>query len=890
MIHDAKQWHKYVTHESKLIVLVDDIFGKSNLETAKVDEWVRCIEMMQSFIRAGNVHVIITIRRSVKSVSDTLGLGVGYSRLFMGDRYLLDLSSKMYDLTQDEKRKLLNAYLSVYPTVSLSAKSQTKLVRSHFIECAFQQLVTLFFTIKAFHFKGFDFFKQGISALRNEIEEIRDKQKLEFIVLVYALTNDGVVDIESVDTEKLEQICTALSVNETISISAFRDITEKLSTKLCAFLCAVQNGLYEFQHESVREQVLKVFCKSYPGAFLNIVDSRTVWVNARSHDSTPTSEEFFIKVPRDHYKKFASILVKHKEYDFGHVIQHKSSNDPVFASYLVDALEEAIPDNECISTVFSKVCVSAVEMKMDRFAVECFRRFCTHCDKKKKLSEKCVMDSVKEILNHREELKLSFDYISTHTVSLRRRMPLFSYACLVADPTSVLELVNRCEKYNLTDVDQKTIIHFCIERVSKTPDWDPDYSIITRCLQLTPDLLNMKEGSGLSPIIFAWKAEAYKIVHVLLSFNPCISDIDDLSDSVHEYLDHQSSTSPFQKYCPGVVKKLLRINPAFVHHKNTNDEIPIETAARKKDENIYELLTIDRMHEYSQNTLKRVFHFCVKNGWSEHVEHILYFHRGLVNEYNDEGQPPLISSCISRHIDVINVLLRYSANPALHDIKKRSFLHYLDLQQSAGVKSIIDIVCLNPKLLLEKDLKNKSPILISFLERRKFVASLFLNSLLENGLKEVWQEYDKFNRTLLHISAMNGWVDMIDHIVAVCPESIRMLDVYKRTPLMCAALKGNGRCKRAVCKLLFHYKTPLHLCVDQDGNHLLYYCVLHQWVDIAEAVLDKDVTWLFLKNNDGESPIEVAKNEDEDLYLALSKYNREDILTGEKSNTVETTE
>jgi hypothetical protein len=101
-LEKRSEWIELINADDKLIVLMDDVIGKTNI-TLDENEYLKLFDTIYSTIQNGTVKVILTMRNTIKmTLSDVMD-----SHRMLKDVNILDISSDHLQMTTNEKEKCL---------------------------------------------------------------------------------------------------------------------------------------------------------------------------------------------------------------------------------------------------------------------------------------------------------------------------------------------------------------------------------------------------------------------------------------------------------------------------------------------------------------------------------------------------------------------------------------------------------------------------------------------------------------------------------------------------------------------------------------------------------------------------------------------------------------
>ncbi|KAK3093164.1 hypothetical protein FSP39_012083 [Pinctada imbricata] len=271
IINEPSQWDEIVDGSRSLVIFIDDIFGKTNLDKKYLSAWEKRFDAMWACSSEGKVLLIIGCRKNIleegKSTFEKYDL--------FKDEHTMDLSSPRYELSSNDKTGILMSYCIAFgvqtPSIPFDRNTLDKVLSHEEIRTiaqqrtlvGFPQLCNLFFTKPSFFEKGIDFFIHASEELVKDISFLRRRKRSEYAVLLYALLKNNCILSDDLDEQLMTDVCKVLNTS-TLDCTDVQDLI--VEQPLIAYLerSPVKKPLYQLKHITIFEAVLKSVSTSYP--------------------------------------------------------------------------------------------------------------------------------------------------------------------------------------------------------------------------------------------------------------------------------------------------------------------------------------------------------------------------------------------------------------------------------------------------------------------------------------------------------------------------------------------------------------------------------------------------------------------------------------------------
>lgn len=364
-------------------------------------------------------------------------------------------------------------------------------------------------------------------------------------------------------------------------------------------------------------------------------------------------------------------------------------------------------------------------------------------------------------------------------------------------------------------------LHFAIE--------NENHNIIEKILLYKPELLNIPNVNGMTPLQFAVMKGYIGIVKTLLYHK---------ADITHRTNDGETALSLAAAYGHvSVIRLLANYTAVNINSQNNKKQTPLmksvmhcHSAAFKT---LLELGAYTEITDYQKNT---VLHIAVKNNQKEAVKALIAKNKKLITMTNKQNELPLTIAITQKHYKLAELLIE-SGSPINHlDIYGFTPLHY-------SVK------------------QNKTLLTLLLLQHQADV-----NIQTKQGF------------TSLHLAAKAGNTQIIIYLLE-CKANTALQTNTGDTPLHLALLHKHD----AVAELLIS-KTNLNT-QNRLKNTPLHLAVFQKKSDLAKKMLYKGC-YVDIKNSKGDTPLHIAaKKGYNELVKALLLYNADGRIKTANGNT-----
>ncbi|XP_063437406.1 uncharacterized protein LOC134718679 [Mytilus trossulus] len=275
-LDNISEWNDIINHDDSLIVVLDDVFGKSNCIFNAEDENI--FDKIYSTIVQGCVKVIFTLRNTIKSNTQVSDI-INRQRVFQKSRFI-NLDSADIEMDEEQRRECLLKYcksnkIRIASTeyllkdkhssdqsvpISLSLMETYEIAKTDVNPLkGYPQSCYLFTSNREFTQQGVGFFKHPTQSLCNEIESLRtagnsnEEEALQYTILVYMALNEDLLDLQDIKLQTFNKIHELIYRKKEFTTQNIRRPLGQLTMR---YLRINPNGTYSFQHRSIFEGVL----------------------------------------------------------------------------------------------------------------------------------------------------------------------------------------------------------------------------------------------------------------------------------------------------------------------------------------------------------------------------------------------------------------------------------------------------------------------------------------------------------------------------------------------------------------------------------------------------------------------------------------------------------
>ncbi|KAK3595785.1 hypothetical protein CHS0354_025422 [Potamilus streckersoni] len=249
VLDNAQDWKTVDTHHVDIVVL-DDVFGKYDLDPGRLQEWMVHLPTIQEHVDAGKLRVIITTRVDILSKAYSR---LGSLKLFSED---LSLTLSSEQLTNSEKMSILKRELHRHKRTMYEDEKE-KCIAYFSGLIGFPQCCSLFAADSKSFNKGPEFFRFPEKIFVANITELGATR---FLSLAFLFCNGGILEehlspetMPNSSKHLLMELASYLSISEKeASITLLRDVYDNF---LEMYVMKSMLSYIQFTHATVSEAV-----------------------------------------------------------------------------------------------------------------------------------------------------------------------------------------------------------------------------------------------------------------------------------------------------------------------------------------------------------------------------------------------------------------------------------------------------------------------------------------------------------------------------------------------------------------------------------------------------------------------------------------------------------
>ncbi|XP_071114654.1 uncharacterized protein [Haliotis cracherodii] len=253
--------HKSSTSDAKkFVVLVDDIFGRTNLIQSSLDEWRKKFDVVWPLVESGQIWLVITSRPEIITQGEPEIFG--YEVINRSKEIILD--EGVYCLREEEKLQFLDKLCGKYVR-----KEDMKEIANMDTALGFPQCCTFFATNKGARFKGVEFFKKPFEFIKYLIDCVKNDQPEVYFVLLLVFMNEGRLSMEEfmslehedkfeMQYKTLKKFC---RLKEACPSAADLKCTAE---SVCGVYLCHSDDCFQFSHRSIYDVMFVALCEACP--------------------------------------------------------------------------------------------------------------------------------------------------------------------------------------------------------------------------------------------------------------------------------------------------------------------------------------------------------------------------------------------------------------------------------------------------------------------------------------------------------------------------------------------------------------------------------------------------------------------------------------------------
>ncbi|XP_071115556.1 uncharacterized protein [Haliotis cracherodii] len=350
-----QQWKDIPVGKSKerYVVLIDDIFGSSNLFQSQVDDWSKVLKIMNAVVESGNIFLVLTSRPEISAQCEKK---MKTHELFKRIK-CVTLDDGEFSLRVFEKQKLLEKYFG--RKIRLSKKEMTEIAEMK-TSLGFPQCCTFFASNKLPASKAVSFFRNPQTCLKESLDCLKECEPLSYFVLLLVMSQKGFLEHKLLKSRKDRNFSDLVAELSTFcdipAPPGYGQIASKAVTLSGVYLLNTKNG-YEFQHQSIYDAVFLDLADEDPEMCIKICPAQMLVELVRTQSAETEEDGVVTRLSEEHYEiladRITNILLSE---DGSEILNHPSLHDKEFLPYLETKLEQDV----CEAIVKRKTTSSSV--------------------------------------------------------------------------------------------------------------------------------------------------------------------------------------------------------------------------------------------------------------------------------------------------------------------------------------------------------------------------------------------------------------------------------------------------------------------------------------------------------------------------------------------------
>ena len=255
-LDDLLEFKQVVNIDDKYIVVIDDVFGKTNCKFYE-ELHSNSLDYIKTCIDRGQIKVVFTMRHSIKSSCKNI---IWRHRLFNGANFL-DLKSDEFSMTVSEKQDCLVKYCRYNQINSVTFESINSFASLEDNPClGYPEICFLFTSNSMFTERGIFFFKHPIDSLCEEIVKMREegltdeRSRLQYTIFVYILLQGNLINSFDLNLQAITSTMTDIfGTAQRLTLPVTKDCLKSLNR---CYLHEDNAGVITFQHRIIFESIL----------------------------------------------------------------------------------------------------------------------------------------------------------------------------------------------------------------------------------------------------------------------------------------------------------------------------------------------------------------------------------------------------------------------------------------------------------------------------------------------------------------------------------------------------------------------------------------------------------------------------------------------------------
>lgn len=301
LVTSPDDWKKLVDVKRKQFVLIENIFGFTNLSQERLDLWGPMLDIIHRVLLPRNSQLFVVFTCRYRILMDAMKF-LEDNNLFV-PMNVINLTDHDLLLTIQEKREILLKH--VHDLREDEIRTIVKCPLPH----GYPYCCRMFATNISFRKRGPEFFEKPKEYIKEEINLLRMTDKVKFCVLVLCMLNDGHVSKTELDFSRLKkheitrlkEVLRVVEVPAEISSFSLIEALENLTS-----LYLLKTGtIYSFLHPCLLETVADIMSKYVAGEVINLCSWTFIQEKVRTNKLDLNPDIFTILLEQDDYEPLA---------------------------------------------------------------------------------------------------------------------------------------------------------------------------------------------------------------------------------------------------------------------------------------------------------------------------------------------------------------------------------------------------------------------------------------------------------------------------------------------------------------------------------------------------------------------------------------------------------
>ncbi|XP_046580772.1 uncharacterized protein LOC124288297 [Haliotis rubra] len=336
-----QQWKDVPLGKSKgqYVVLIDDIFGSSNLFQSQVDDWSKVLKIMNAVVELGNIFLVLTSRPEISAQCEKR---MKKHELFKRIK-CVTLDDGEFSLRVSEKQKIMEKYFG--RKVRLSEEDMKQIAEMK-TSLGFPQCCAFFASNKLPSSRAVSFFRSPQVCVKEILDCLKENEPLSYFVLLLVMIQKGFLDHKLLKSRKDRNLSGVVADLSTFcdipGPPGYGQIASKAATLSGVYLLSTRNG-FEFQHQSIYDAVFLDLAGEDPEMCIKICPAQMLVELVRTQSKETEEEGVVILLTKEYFEiladRITNILLSE---DGSEILNHPSLLDENFRPYLETKLERSV--------------------------------------------------------------------------------------------------------------------------------------------------------------------------------------------------------------------------------------------------------------------------------------------------------------------------------------------------------------------------------------------------------------------------------------------------------------------------------------------------------------------------------------------------------------------